>query len=67
MDEYIKRETAVEKLTAYCELRMAISGENDEFLRGLKMTSLSDNGREKNKTTVAYKKLKMWSTTKYFT
>lgn len=41
-----------------------------KFLRGLKMTSLSDNGEEKkkkHKTTVAYKKLEMWPTTEYFT
>ena len=37
MDDYIERKAAIEKLNAYCELRMAISGENDEFLRGLKV------------------------------
>ena len=36
MAEYIEREKAVEKITAYCELRQAICENNrDEFLRGL--------------------------------
>ena len=37
MTEYIERKTAIEKLNDYCVLRMAITGENDEFLRGLKV------------------------------
>ena len=36
MAEYIEREVAIEKITAYCELRQAIyENRNDEFLRGL--------------------------------
>lgn len=37
-----------------------------EFFRGLKMILLLDNGREKNKIIVVYKKLKMWFIIKYF-
>lgn len=36
MDEYISRETAVEKITFLCELREILCVPDDEFLRGLK-------------------------------
>lgn len=36
MAEYIERDKAVEKITAYCELRQAICiNDKDEYLRGL--------------------------------